>query len=342
MKSVTKQIKQVYKDIFKIEILLPDTPLKSINNYFIRGSERNLWIDTAFNYPKCRESIVEAIVDLGVDMTKTDIFLTHKHEDHCALIDFIATKSSEIISSAPTIKMLRTGESSLSEQDMHAFLKRNVPLYDQFAQDFKPWNELSMRNPLQLSFRTVKHGDTITVGQYTFSVIETPGHAEGHLCLYERNNGILISGDHILGTIFPNLLLWTESNDIIEEYLTSLDRIELLKIDLVLPGHRNTLIDCRQRIEKIRNFQERRSEEVLKIVKFDEDCNGLNHESAGLFTAYDVAVKMRWSVMNNNFDDFTFEQKVLFISEVSAHLHHLHLLNYLQKEVKGDLIYYFA
>jgi len=51
---------------------------------------------------------------------------------------------------------------------------------------------------------------------------------------------------------------------------------------------------------------------------------------------------MRWSVTNSNFDVFTFEQKVFFISEVSAHLHHLHLLDYLQTEKKGDLVCYFA
>ena len=47
-------IEEVYKNIFRIEVPLPGTPLKSLNAYCIVGGERALLIDTGFNLPECR------------------------------------------------------------------------------------------------------------------------------------------------------------------------------------------------------------------------------------------------------------------------------------------------
>lgn len=41
--------------------------------------------------------------------------------------------------------------------------------------------------------RTVKEGDTLTVGDKTFKVLETPGHTPGGVCYY--GDGIVFVGD---------------------------------------------------------------------------------------------------------------------------------------------------
>ena len=52
---------------------------------------------------------------------------------------------------------------------------------------------------------TLHDGETITTGLFTFKVIWTPGHSSGHICLYEPEKKIFLSGDHILPTITPNV-----------------------------------------------------------------------------------------------------------------------------------------
>ena len=42
---------------------------------------------------------------------------------------------------------------------------------------------------------TVVEGDVIKVGTLRFEVIETPGHTAGGICLFERENGVLFTGD---------------------------------------------------------------------------------------------------------------------------------------------------
>jgi len=84
----------------------------------------------------------------------------------------------------------------------------------------------------------------VGIGSYMFRCVETPGHSEGHICLYEPHAKILVSGDHILNDITPTVSLRSEHGNPLKEYLASLDKIEALEIDLALPGHREIFKNC--------------------------------------------------------------------------------------------------
>ena len=43
--------------------------------------------------------------------------------------------------------------------------------------------------------RLLQDGDKVALGSSTFTVIETPGHSEGSICLYCADAGVLFSGD---------------------------------------------------------------------------------------------------------------------------------------------------
>jgi glyoxylase-like metal-dependent hydrolase (beta-lactamase superfamily II) len=40
-------------------------------------------------------------------------------------------------------------------------------------------------------------GNTLTFGKSSFEILFTPGHAPGHICLYSKENNLLIAGDVI-------------------------------------------------------------------------------------------------------------------------------------------------
>ena len=46
-------IEEVLPNLFRIEIPLPDSPLKSLNSYVIKAADRNLIIDTGLNRKEC-------------------------------------------------------------------------------------------------------------------------------------------------------------------------------------------------------------------------------------------------------------------------------------------------
>jgi glyoxylase-like metal-dependent hydrolase (beta-lactamase superfamily II) len=78
-------------------------------------------------------------------------------------------------------------------------------------------------------------GDSVLAGNRRLEVIHTPGHMPGAICLYERQDKILFSGD----TVFPDGgfgrtdLPGGESRKLVE----SLARLAMLKVDFILPGH---------------------------------------------------------------------------------------------------------
>ena len=70
----------------------------------------------------------------------------------------------------------------------------------------------------------------------TWQVYETPGHAPSHVVLHQPERKLMISGDHLLGrtVLFFD---YGHSPDPVGEFLSSLDVVEPLDVDLCLPGH---------------------------------------------------------------------------------------------------------
>ena len=77
-------------DIFRILVPLPENPLKGLNVYVLRTKEQALVIDTGFCREECRKALWDGISELGLDLSKTSLFLTHLHSDHTGLVwDFV-------------------------------------------------------------------------------------------------------------------------------------------------------------------------------------------------------------------------------------------------------------
>ena len=53
-----------------------------------------------------------------------------------------------------------------------------------------PNRRFGLKGDVQVQFTPVSDGDTIRVGDYYFTCIETPGHSPGHICLYDAKNGL--------------------------------------------------------------------------------------------------------------------------------------------------------
>ena len=84
-----------------------------------------------------------------------------------------------------------------------------------------------------------------------WEVFETPGHAPSHVCLYQHEHRLLISGDHLLGRVSLYYDYgWTP--DPVGEFLSSLDVIEKLDVRLCLSGHGKPFIDVPGHIEASR------------------------------------------------------------------------------------------
>lgn len=312
---------EILPNLFRIEVPLPGTPLKALNSYFLKGTDRHLLIDTGFNNPKSKEAIMSAIAQLNISLSDCDFFLTHLHADHTGLVSELATDTSYIYcsknDSEDIIRFFSGNYWGLLGQLLVAHGFPEDILQKTIDQHPASHNGVSR----QLYFTFVDDGDFIEIGEYKFICMLTPGHTPGHVCLYEPKKKILISGDHILGNITPNITVWPQMQDALTQYLDNLEKIAKLELDIILPGHRNIITECHKRINEIKLHHEKRLVEALDAL------------TDGPLTAYQAAQRMTWDLTYASFEEFPFPQKWFATGETAAHLEYL----VQQEAVKKDI-----
>lgn len=301
-------IQEVADNIHRMAIPLPGNPLKAVNSYVIKDSGRNLIVDTGLNRNECMEAMQSGLKALKVDLEETDFFVTHLHADHFALVP-------GLVADARTIYFNRLDAESAARggvwDRMAEYACQNGFSIEESQRALERHPGHRHGSNLNHALTLLDGGEILSIGDYAFTCISTPGHTRGHMCLYEPNRKILISGDHILEDITPNIQSWSDEVQPLRSYLANLDEIYKLNVDIVLPGHRRIFTHCRMRIEELKYHHQVRLEEVLTIV------------GKGPRNAYGTASEMTWDINCKSWEDFPVAQKWFATGEALAHLKYL-------------------
>jgi glyoxylase-like metal-dependent hydrolase (beta-lactamase superfamily II) len=318
-------VDEVLENLYRVEVPLPDNPLKSLNAYIVKGGARTLVIDTGLNRPECREVLTASLDRLDVSPSSTDVFVTHFHADHLGLAFLLYEQGATIYLNQPDAERI-LGFFDRTQLERRAWMNGFPEEEVRTAIDNHPAFRYGVRQ--DVPFHSLQDGDALVVGSYHFSCLETPGHSFGHQCLYDARRKLFISGDHILGDITPNIQCWHDNWNPLEEYLFNLDRVLGLDVNLVLPGHRSIFTDFRGRINELIAHHDARNSEVISIVK------------GRSMTAYEVASRMTWDIVCDSWEQFPVSQKWFAVGEAIAHLVYLSSLGTLSKQVTQDRILY--
>lgn len=129
----------------------------------------------------------------------------------------------------------------------------------------------------------LEDGDRIEAGGRTWNVHATPGHADGHLVLHDREgDGLLLAGDHLLERISPAVGRFPRhERDPLGRYLESLIKVAMLDPKLVLPGHGDPFGDGAGRARALMQHHQDRIDDCVEAVR-----------ALGDVTAYDAAQRV--------------------------------------------------
>jgi glyoxylase-like metal-dependent hydrolase (beta-lactamase superfamily II) len=296
----------------KLPMLLDDVSLDYVNVYLVRGNKGNLLVDAGWNTDSSFTALEAGLAETGLNIKEiTQILVTHIHPDHFGMAGRLKKLSGASLAMHHVeigfIHSRYIAMEELLEQIRRLLLSNGVPR-----------NKVAILSDASVGLEryvdttrpeiALHDGDTITTGEFNFRVIWTPGHSYGHVCLYEPEKKIFLSGDHILPGITPNISINPQAiENPLGRYVNSLKELKQLEVDLVLPGHEEPFSGFRKRIDEILQHHEFRSQEIL---------TALGNKSG---TSYQVAQHVSWG-FNGSWSTLPVFHRRIAILETLAHL----------------------
>lgn len=321
-------IEEVAPNLFKLKIKLHGLPLGSVNSYVIKDSGRSLIIDTGLYNDLCFADMKQCLDQIGVDLKDADFFITHCHGDHVGLVYMLAQPGCVIHIDEQELQVIHNHKEGIVLAETETFLRLSgFPEQDPEKVFFKDIAR-HFKTSDALPFVCVNEGDWIEKGSYRFQIVRTPGHSRGHLCLYEPDKKMLIGGDHILEKITPGIPGRVDGSDPLRDYLASLDKIDQLDVETILPGHGRVFGHCRQRIEEIREHHREREREVLEILQ------------SGSMSIFEIAGQVKWNIKDESWESLPLIQQYHAALETYAHLIYLENTGKVFKTIREDVAFY--
>ena len=291
--------------VWQLKVPVP-IPLIFVSAYLIEGDDGWTLVDTGFDYDEGRAAwergAKTAGLDLGRDVAR--IVVTHYHPDHLGAARWLQerTDGAPVTMLGEEIFHAREVWTNRDPEPFVAHLTRNG--MDRALAE-KAAAGMRSNMPLPEEMVPLSEGDKLDLGAMTARVLRAEGHADHQLMLHDERRGLLLAADHVLLKITPNIGLWTDTQPRpLARYLESLDALQGLPADLVLPGHGPLFHDLDGRLRELSLHHEERLEEMRGVIE------------AGPKTAFEVSRKVfRYGL--------SLYEKCFALAETLAHLDYL-------------------
>jgi len=256
--SSCNSIVSIFDDLKLIKPPSPYWP-ESANVYVFRDGDGVSFFDVGCGAIASVERIFSALKNLKwTSRPVQKVILSHAHPDHVGAMEVLLAEIS------PEFIILHEIDIAYALDPQKLSFSFDIPLCNERLTRGRSQNKNSendVRFDLIGYFRSlncsmciiepnspVVEGDAIDVGDYSFRVFHTPGHAPGHISLYESSKRLLLAGD-LIGEI---VAWYTPSSGGVEGYLDSLRKIDDLDVDLILPSHGDLITDAKKAIKETR------------------------------------------------------------------------------------------
>ena len=272
-------ITRIADDIFVASMPM-GPPMNQVNVYFLRDTDGWVIIDSGLNTPECK-TIFQSIFDTQLEgLPVKKLIVTHFHPDHIGLAGWICKKwKCQLYMTRTEYLMgralsLDTTEGYINGMESY-YTRAGVPINIR-QEIISKGNTLAAHvYPVPANYLVLREDSNVIIGDDKWRVLYGRGHSTAQACLYSRKRNMLLSADHVVGRITPNISVWpleTNANPL-DEYLTDLKEWRtIVPNDVrVLPGHGPEFTDLHARIDRLTEHHEKRLTQVVKIVGEESD-----------------------------------------------------------------------
>jgi len=306
----------------KIHRITVPTPfyVGPVNVYLIQEDPLTL-IDAGPRDPGSLEALRSGLGSLGHKLSDIKrVIISHAHADHYGLARVVVEESGATAYihewDAPAVA---------AETDYRAYrellMAAGVPdkIIDRMEAGYEKFKGFAY--PLD-HVETLKDEDEILFEHESLSVVHTPGHTPGSICLVRTSNRLVFASDTVLKTITPNPILSPDPINpkrrfqSLGEYLVSLARVRALAPTLVKGGHGDDVIDFDEHFHRMYRFTKSRQLKLMGLLPKEGT------------TAWEASMML--------FPDAGGYHRFLALSETVAHLDYAVAEQKLEVERKGE------
>lgn len=267
---VLPAVELVQDGLWSIPVPLPNNPLRYVLVYALELDDGLALVDAGWDTDEAWSALLDGLAVAGA--TPVDVravLVTHVHPDHYGLAGRVREVSGAWIGLHPddaallparygagVPELLREMHGVLRscgvpERELGVLADASLPLVD-FVRQVAP-------------DRLIEDGDRLGLRGRDLRAVHTPGHSPGHLCFHDPDRKLLLSGDHVLPRITPNVGVHAQSGDNpLADFMDSLGRVALLEphVEQVLPAHEFRFTGIAARAAQLLAHHESRLAEV--------------------------------------------------------------------------------
>jgi endoribonuclease LACTB2 len=209
--------------IVLVPVRTPTLPPATHTNCYVVGGDEVVVIDPASPYEE-EQAILDRVLEQRGCRVR-EIWLTHLHRDHVSGANHLKQRWSAPIAAHP-----------ITARDLEGAV----------AVD-----------------RTFEDGDGLELAGrpgWSLRIYHTPGHARGHVCIFEEKYGSLITGDLMagLGTIVID-----PPEGHMATYFDSLRHMQVLPVRTLFPAHGPAMANAKAKIQEYLEHRIMREERIL-------------------------------------------------------------------------------
>lgn len=330
------RIDEVAPGILRTQLPSDLPGLGHVNMYVLEDERGAAVVDPGLPNKESWNAVRERLRRIGIPLRRVHtVVVTHSHPDHYGGAARVRSESGADI---VTHRLFRTFFDPTEPPDMDA---EELATVMRSPFEPPPWGGRPMNLPWKRRARIamVRHfprllrvptpsvrlrdTDRINLARREWVAVHTPGHTEDHLCLFDPEGGVLLSGDHVLPSITPHISGLTAHGDPLTLFFSSLQKVDdfASQVSVALPAHGDPFSHVSERVAQIRSHHDDR------LQKLRDTAAQLGRPTTVMeYASHLFSPRAQGSMAD---------------SETYAHLEHLRRLGeFGHREIDGNLEYF--
>jgi len=314
LENLLPPVEEVRPGLWSIPVPWPRSGLRYTLSYLVNGRGGPALIDTGWPTEEAWTALTDAIKQTGHDIAELrHVLVTHAHADHLGMAGRVREASGALVGMHPaeSATLLHRVEPQAWRERLSGWLRaRGAPDSEAAEITEQMAGAVGFHARLARSDFDVEHGSLPLGAGTALRAVWTPGHTPGHLCFYDEQREVLLTGDHVLPRITPHIGLPPGADgDPLGDYQASLRALARYSPAEALPAHEYRFADLGARLDELLRHHRTRLAEIEHAVA----------ARPGLST-WTVSAALTWS---RGWEQTVGPSRQSAVSETWAHLLHL-------------------